>query len=106
MEYQTALLPPVKLYAGQEATEPDMEQWIGSQLGKEYVKAICCHPGIKMAGRNINNFRYATDTTVKAEREEVLKSLLMKVKEGSAKERKGKLLSRVRLFMTPWIVAY
>ena len=44
MEYQTALLPPVKLYAGQEATEPDMEQWIGSQLGKEYVKAICCHP--------------------------------------------------------------
>ena len=41
-----------------------------------------------------------------AEGEEVLKSLLMKVKEGSAKERKGKLLSRVRLFMTPWIVAY
>ena len=32
------------LYAGQEETEPDMEQWTGSKLGKEYVKAICCLP--------------------------------------------------------------
>ena len=32
------------LYAGQEATEQGMEQWTGSQLGKEYVKAIYCHP--------------------------------------------------------------
>ena len=32
------------LYAGQEATEPDMEQWTGSKLGKEYVKAVYCHP--------------------------------------------------------------
>ena len=32
------------LCAGQEATEPDMEQRGGSKLGKEYVKAICCHP--------------------------------------------------------------
>ena len=32
------------LYAGQEATEPDMEQWTGSKLKKEYVKAIYCHP--------------------------------------------------------------
>ena len=36
--------------------------------------------GIKIAGRNINNFRYADDTTLMAEREEKLKSLLMKVK--------------------------
>ena len=36
--------------------------------------------GIKMAGRNINNFRYADDTTLMAECEEELKSLLMKVK--------------------------
>ena len=36
--------------------------------------------GIKIAGRNINNFRYADDTTLKAETEEELKSLLMKVK--------------------------
>ena len=32
------------LYAGQEATGPDMEQWTGSKLGKEYVKAVYCHP--------------------------------------------------------------
>ena len=32
------------LYADQEVTEPDMEQWTGSKLGKEYVKAVYCHP--------------------------------------------------------------
>ena len=41
--------------------------------------------GIKIAGRNINNFRYADDTTLMAENEEELKSLLMKVKEKSEK---------------------
>ena len=41
--------------------------------------------GIKIAGRNINNLRYADDTTLLAEREEELKSLLMKVKEESGK---------------------
>ena len=82
-----------------------MEQWTGSKLGKEYVKAIYCHPayltsiaeyimwnagldeahtGIKIAGRNINNLRYADDTTLTAKREE-LKSLLMNVKEESEK---------------------
>ena len=84
--------------------EPDMEQWTGSKLGKELVKAIYCHPayltyaenimgntelveaqaGIKIAGRNINNLRYADDTTLMTESEE-LKSLLMKVKEESEK---------------------
>ena len=39
--------------------------------------------GIRIAGRNINNLRYADDTTLMAEREEELKSLLMKVKEES-----------------------
>ena len=74
----------------------------GSKLGKEYVKAVYCHPayltlyaeyimqnsrleeaqaGIKIAWRNINNLRYADDTTLMAESEEELKSLLMKVKE-------------------------
>ena len=82
--------------------EPDMEQWTGSKLAKEYVKAVYCHPvyltyyteyimrnarldetqaGIKIAGRNINNLRYADDTTLMAESKEELKSLLMKVKE-------------------------
>ena len=80
--------------------ELDMEQQTGSKLGKEYVKAVYCHPayltyiqntscemlgcydsqaGIKIAGRNINNFRYADDTTLTAESEEELKSLLIKV---------------------------
>ena len=42
-------------------------------------------PGIKIAGRNINNLRYADDTALMAESEEELKSLLMKVKEESEK---------------------
>ena len=42
-------------------------------------------PGIKVAGKNINNLRYADDTTLVAESKEELKSLLMKVKEESEK---------------------
>ena len=70
-----------------------MEQQTGSKLGKEYVKAVYCHPayfnvyteyimrnarldeaqaGIKTAKRNINNLRYADDTTLMAESEEEL----------------------------------
>ena len=48
--------------------------------GLEETKA-----GIKIAGRNLNNFRYADDTTLMTESEEELKSLLMKVKEESEK---------------------
>ena len=48
--------------------------------GMEEIQA-----GIKIAGRNINNFRYADDTTLMVESEEELKSLLMKVKEESEK---------------------
>ena len=85
--------------------ELDMEQQTCSKSGKEYIKAVYCHPvyliymqstswetlveetqaGIKIAGRNINNLRYADDTTLMAESEEELKSLLMKVKEESGK---------------------
>ena len=43
------------------------------------------HAGIKIAGKNINNLRYADDTTLTAESEEELKSLLMKVKEETEK---------------------
>ena len=74
--------------------------------------------GIKISGRNINNLRYANDTTLMAERDEELKSLLMKVKEESEKVglklniQKTKImasspissaqsLSRVQLFATP-----
>ena len=42
LDHLTCLLK--NLYAGQEATELDMEQWTGSKLGKEYDKAIYCHP--------------------------------------------------------------
>ena len=85
--------------------ELDMEQQTGSKSGKEYIKAVYCHPayltyaeyimrnagleeaqtGIKIArpGEIINNLRYADDTTLMAESEEELKSLLMKVKEES-----------------------
>ena len=83
-----------------------MEQQTGSKLGEEYIQAIYCHPayfnlyaeyimqnarldeaeaGIKIAGRNINNLKYADDTTLMAESEEELKSFLMKMKEESEK---------------------
>ena len=86
-----------------EQVELDLELQTCSKLGKEYVKAVFCHlvyltyaeyimrntgldeaqAGIKIARRNINNFRYADDITLKVESEEELKSLLMKVKEES-----------------------
>ena len=87
--------------------ELDMEQQTGSKSGKEYVKAVYCHPaylasmqteyimqnarldeaqaGIKIDGRNINNLRYTDDSTLMAESEGELKSLLMKVKEENEK---------------------
>ena len=68
--------------------EPDMKQQTGSKLGKEYVKAVYCHPAylrIKIVQRNINNLRYANDTALMAEIEEELKGLLMKVEEKSEK---------------------
>ena len=49
--------------------------------------------GVKIAGRNINNLRYADDTTLLAESEEELKSLLMKVKEESEKVQKTKIMA-------------
>ena len=86
--------------------ELDMEQWTGSKLEKDYIKAVYWTPclfnlyaeyimwntrldeaqaGIKIVRRNINNLRYADDTTLMAETKEKLKSLLMKVKEESGK---------------------
>ena len=53
-------------------------EYIMRNAGLEEAQA-----GIKIAGRNINNLRYADDTTLMAESEEQLKSLLMKVKEES-----------------------
>ena len=50
-----------------------------------YAVLDVSHAGIKTAGRNINNLRYADDTSLMAESEEELKSLLMRVKEDSEK---------------------
>ena len=55
-------------------------KYIMSNAGLDEAQA-----GLKIAGRNINNLRYADDTTLMAESEEELKSLLMKVKEESEK---------------------
>jgi len=93
--------------------EPDMKQWTGLKLGKEYVKAAYCHhvyliymqsiscemPGwmnhnlesrllgeiqqFQQKSSKSNNLRCADDTTLTAESEEELKSLLMRVKEES-----------------------
>ena len=52
--------------------------------------------GIKIAGRNINNLRYADDTTLMAESEEELKSLLMKVKEESEKLAESSMFRKLR----------
>ena len=58
-------------------------------LDAEYIMRIAgmdeSQAGVKIAGRNINNLRYADDTTLMAESEEELKSLLTKVKEESEK---------------------
>ena len=56
------------------------EEYITQNAGLDESQA-----GIKFAGRNINNLRYANDTTLMAENEEKLKSLLMRVKEESEK---------------------
>ena len=74
-----------KLYAGQEATVRTghgTTDWFQIRKG---VSQGCTQAGIKIAGRNINNLRYAADTTLVAESEEELRNLLMKVKEESEK---------------------
>ena len=60
--------------------ELDMEEQTGSKRGKEYFKAIYCHPAYLtyVQSTSINILRYADDTTLVAESKEELKSLLMK----------------------------
>ena len=97
----------INLYEGQEArvrTRHGTTDWfqIGKGVRQGYILSPCLfnlhaeyimqnarlgdsQAGIKIAGRNINNFVYADDTTLKAESKEELKSFLMKVKEESEK---------------------
>ena len=104
-DYQTCLLR--NLYAGQEATVRTghgTTNWfqIGKGVRQSCILSPClfnfyaeyimrnigleeAHTGIKIAGTNINNLRYADDTTLMAESKEELKSLLMKVKKESEK---------------------
>ena len=107
--------------------ELDMEQQTGFKLGKEYVKAVYCHSayltlyaeyimwnagldeaqaGIKIAKRNINNLRYADDTTLMAESKQELKSFLMKVKEQSEKFGLKLNIQKTKIMasgpITPW----
>ena len=88
-EYQTTL-PASCMQVKKQQLEPDMEQQAGFKSGKEYIKAVHCHPAYltymrstsyKVPGwnqdcweRNINNIRYGDDTTLMAESEEELKS--------------------------------
>ena len=60
-------------------------RWIMEKARVTEKHLLLLYCGIKIAGRNINNLRYADDTTLVAENEEELKSLLMKVKEESEK---------------------
>ena len=94
------------LYAGQKAIVRTRHgTTTGSKFGKEYIKAVYCYPAYlisvqstscempdwmnhkleSIAKGNINNLRYANTTTLMAESEEELKSLLIKVKEESEK---------------------
>ena len=105
LDHLTCLLR--NLYAGQEATvRTEHGTTDRFQIGKGVLQGCILSPclfnlyaeyivrntgleeaqdGIKIAGRNINNLRYADDTTLMAESEEELKSLLLKVKEESEK---------------------
>ena len=91
-DHLACLLKPV---CGSEATIRTLHGTTGSELGKEYSKAVYCHPAyltyiqstlcsvlgwmkhkrIKIAGRNINSLRYADDTTLMAAESEELESL-------------------------------
>ena len=121
-EYQTCLLR--NLYAGQEATVRTghgTTDWF--QIGKGvhqgcilshclfnfYAEYIMRNPGleeaqagIKIAGININNLRYADDSTLMAESEEELKSLLMKLKEESEKVGLKLNIQKTKIMANRW----
>ena len=111
----------------QQQLELDMERQAGTKSGKKYIKTVYCHRAYltsmqstscemlgwrkhqresRLSGENINNLRYTDDTTLMAESEEELQSLLMKVKVESEKAglklniQKTKIMSSGPI--TPW----
>ena len=103
--------------------ELDMEQQTGSKWEKEYIKAVYYHPayltymqstswrkagleetqaGIKIARRNTNKVIYADDTTLMAEIEEEVTSLLMKVKEESEKAGLKPSIQKTKFMTNRW----
>ena len=94
------------MWLKKQQLEPYTEQRTGSTLGKEYIKAVYCHPVYltymqstscklpgwmkhklesRLPGKKVNNLSYADDTTLMTESKEELKRLFMKVKEESEK---------------------
>ena len=107
--------------------ELDMEQQTASKSGKRYIKAVYCHSayltnmqstsceilgldeaqaGNKIARRNINNLRYADDTTLMVESEEALKSLLMKMKEETEKAGLTLNIQKTKIMAFPNITSW
>ena len=103
-EYQTTLPASweICMQVKKHQLEPDMEQQTGSKLGKEYIKAVYCHPAClsymqstswkmpgwmkhKLESRLPGEISINSDTALMAESKEELKNLLMKVKEESEK---------------------
>ena len=62
------------MHVKKQQLEPDLEQWTGSKLGKEYIMRNAgldeAQSGVKIARRNINNLRYVNDITLMAESDE------------------------------------
>ena len=89
---------------------------IGKGVHQDYILSHCllnlyarldeAQAGIKIAGRNINNLRYADDTTLMAESEEELKSLLMKVKEESGKAGLKLTIQKMKILASSSIILW
>ena len=128
-EYQTTFPASweICMQVKKQQLEPNMEQWfqIGKGVHQSCVLSLClfnlyaeyimwnsrlseAQAGIKIARRNINNLRHTDDTTLMAESEKELKSLLMKVKEESEKAglkfyiQKTKSMASSLIYFPPW----
>ena len=126
LEYQTTL--PVSwetsMQVKKQQLETDMEQWTGSKLRKEYIKAIYCHPAYltymqsalceipswmnhKLESRLSREIPwYADDNTLMAETEEELKSFLMMVKEEGEKADLKSTLKKLRFMASGLITSW